>query len=245
MKRLFDICCSLFGLVVIVPGLVPLCLVIWLQDYKSPFYIPWRVGRGGRKYKMVKLRSMVVRADRTGVDSTGSNDPRITPVGRFVRRYKLDELPQLYNVLNGEMSLVGPRPNVERETDLYTREEKHLLDVRPGITDLSSIVFSDEGEVLKDEADPDLAYNQLIRPYKSRLGLLYVRNSGLWLDLQIIALTLVALVSRDIALKRSARLVRRLGAPEKLCQVARRVDSLVPASPPGASDIVRSRQASA
>lgn len=241
MKRCFDMVLSLLGLLALVPFLVPLCVLIWLQDLHSPFYITNRVGRRHTKYRMVKLRSMVVKADRTGVDSTASNDPRITVIGRFVRRYKLDEIPQLWNVLKGEMSFVGPRPNVERETALYTEEEKHLLDVRPGITDLSSIVFSDEGEILAGREDPDLAYNQLIRPWKSRLGLLYVKNTNMRLDLRIIWLTVLAMASKKNALLSVERIVRELGGSEELCCVVSRREHLVPAAPPGTHDIVRTR----
>ena len=155
--------------------LLSVMLIVWLQDSHSPFYISPRVGQGGRMFRMVKLRSMAANADESEVDSTSANDSRITPVGHFIRRYKLDELTQLWNVLIGNMSLVGPRPNVERETRLYTAEERRLLTVRPGITDYASIVFSDEGAILKDEPDPDLSYNQLIRPWKSRLSLFLYR----------------------------------------------------------------------
>ena len=149
---------------------------------------------------MVKLRSMVINADKSGVDSTGSNDRRITRVGHFIRRYKLDEVTQLWNVLKGDMSLVGPRPNVKRETDLYTKQERRLVEVRPGITDFASIVFSDEGDILKDQTDPDIAYNQLIRPGKSLLGLFYIEHGTLWIDLQLIFLTAVVIASRRRAL---------------------------------------------
>src|SRR5258706_11897139 len=150
-KRLFDVVLSFFGLAAASPVLVPTTIAVWLQDFHSPFYIAPRVGMGGRNFRMVKLRSMVINADRTGVDSTGAADRRITAVGRFIRRYKLDELTQLWNVLLGDMSLVGPRPNVKRETDLYTEVEKGLLAAQPGITDFSSIIFSDEGEILADK----------------------------------------------------------------------------------------------
>ena len=120
---------------------------------------------------MIKLRSMIVNAEKSKVDSTSSNDPRITKIGKIIRKLKLDELSQLFNVFIGEMSLVGPRPNVKRETDLYTKVEKNLLSVKPGITDFASIIFSDESEILKNVDDPDISYNQLIRPWKSRLGL--------------------------------------------------------------------------
>src|SRR3972149_7855027 len=150
---------------------------------------------------MIKLRTMVVNADKTGVDSTSAKDPRITAVGRFIRKYKLDELMQLWNVLNGSMSLVGPRPNIKRETDLYTSEEKRLLTVKPGITDFASIVFADENEILKNSQDPDLDYNQLIRPWKSRLGLVYVDKQSFLLDIELIILTILSFFSRQSSLR--------------------------------------------
>ena len=174
MKRLFDITVSFLGLMLTVLFFIPICVLIWLQDFHSPFYIAPRVGKDGKIFKMVKLRSMIIDADKTGVDSTSSQDKRITPIGRFVRAYKLDEIPQLWNVLKGEMSFVGPRPNVKREVDLYTEIESNLLTVQPGITDISSIVFSDLNDILKNSQDPNLDYNQLVRPWKSRLSLVYV-----------------------------------------------------------------------
>jgi lipopolysaccharide/colanic/teichoic acid biosynthesis glycosyltransferase len=193
---------------------------------------------------MVKFRSMVVRADRSGVDSTAGDDPRITAIGRFVRRYKLDEITQLWNVLWGDMSLVGPRPNVKRETDLYTGEERRLLNASPGITDLASIVFSDEGEILRGSADPDLRYNQVIRPWKSRLALLYVDcPSSVILDLRIITLTVMSALDRSKALKRVARIVQQLGGDAALVHVAQRQGPLAEAPPPGASAVVQQRVA--
>ena len=153
---------------------------------------------GGLLFRMVKLRSMVVGAAKTGVDSTGNDDVRITAVGRLIRKYKIDEVMQLWNVLLGDMSLVGPRPNVKAETDLYTKEERVLLSVKPGITDFSSIVFSDEGNILEGQEDPDLAYNQLIRPGKSRLGLFYISKASIALDIRLIWLTAVRLY-QDVA----------------------------------------------
>lgn len=242
MKRLLDMVGAALGLLVLSPILVPVAILIWLQDYHSPLYISDRTGRGERPFRMVKFRSMVVQADRTGVDSTAGDDPRITAIGRFIRRYKLDEVPQLWNVLKGEMSLVGPRPNVERETLLYTAQEKRLLQVRPGITDLASIVFSDEGEILRGSPDPDLRYRQLIRPWKSRLGLLYVDKMGpSSLDLRILFLTLLSAVSRTRALAGVSSLVRELGGNDALVQVATRQEPLVGAAPPGAPDVVRRR----
>jgi lipopolysaccharide/colanic/teichoic acid biosynthesis glycosyltransferase len=244
IKRLFDAVVSLFGLLVASPLLFVAALAIWLQDFHSPLYLGLRTGRKGRPFRMVKFRSMIVRADRTGVDSTAGDDTRITAVGKLVRRFKLDELPQLWNVLLGQMSLVGPRPNVPRETDLYTAEERRLLDVAPGVTDIASIVFADESEILRGSDDPDLRYHQLIRPWKSRLALLGVAAPpSLTHDLEVIWLTALSAVSRPAALRGCASLVRRLGGDEGLARVAQRTATLVAAPPPGASQVVQSRVA--
>lgn len=244
MKRLMDMIGALIGLALASLVLVPVMFLVWIQDWHSPFYVAPRVGRGERPFRMVKLRSMIKNADRSGVDSTAANDMRITPVGHFIRRYKLDELTQLWNVLRGDMSLVGPRPNVKRETDLYTPEEKRLLTVQPGITDFASIVFSDEGDILRGQQDPDIAYNQLIRPGKGHLGLFYIDNRSISLDLRLCALTVVAIVSRERALAGVQRVLRRLGAGEPLMRVAARRDPLTPTPPPGATRIVTSRDGS-
>lgn len=242
IKRSFDIAAALLGLAAGSIVLVPAMLAVWLQDFRSPLYKAPRMGRDGRPFRMVKIRSMVSDADRTGVDSTSSRDARITRVGRIIRAYKLDELSQLWNVLTGEMSLVGPRPNVERETRLYTDVEKRLLSVRPGITDIASIVFADEGEILDGCDDPDIAYNQLIRPWKSRLGLFYIDHASFGLDLRIIGLTALAMVSRRAALTRVGKLLATLGAGDDLQRIADRGEPLAPLPPPGADTIVASRE---
>ncbi len=244
MKRVFDIVLSFAGLLVMSPILWLFMLLIWLQDRHCPFYIAPRVGRHGRTFRMVKLRSMIVGADKTGVDSTASGDKRITWVGHLMRRYKLDEFSQLWNVFWGDMSLVGPRPNVQREVDLYTEEERHLLDLRPGITDLASIVFSDEGDILEGSKDPDLKYNQVIRPWKNRLGLLHVKERSFWLDLHIIGLTVIAILSRPRALCGVQRILKKLGADTQLVRVAQRRDPLQPYPPPGSNRIIESREPS-
>jgi lipopolysaccharide/colanic/teichoic acid biosynthesis glycosyltransferase len=241
MKRTLDLVVSVLALIVFSPVLAIASIAVWLQDYHSPFYIPPRAARGGGTFKMVKLRSMRMGADRSGVDSTGANDTRITSIGRLVRAYKLDELTQLWNVMLGDMSLVGPRPNVMREVSLYTAVEKQLLSVRPGITDLSSIVFADEGDILKDEPDPDLAYNQLIRPWKSRLSLFGIQHSSVRLDLEILWLTALTIVSRSRALAGIERILTRLGADEQLIGIARRNAPLYAYPPPGAEAVVISR----
>lgn len=241
MKRTLDIVLSIIGLLAASPVLLPVMFIVWKQDWRSPFYVAPRVGEGGRLFVMVKLRSMIVGADKSGVDSTSASDQRITAVGHFIRRYKLDELTQLWNVFIGDMSLVGPRPNVKRETDLYTAEEKKLLRVKPGITDFASIVFSDEGDVLKDQADPDIAYNQLIRPGKGLLGLFYIENRTIWLDIQLCFLTVLSVFSRPRALTAVCSLLRARGASNHLIRIASRLDPLVPAFPAGGDRIVTSR----
>jgi lipopolysaccharide/colanic/teichoic acid biosynthesis glycosyltransferase len=242
MKRFFDILASLFGLLALSPVLLTMMLLIWWQDRQSPFYIAPRVGKHEKLFNIVKLRSMIVGADKSNVDSTSSDDFRITPIGHFVRKTKLDELTQLWNVLKGEMSLVGPRPNVERETILYTDEEKKLLTVKPGITDLASIVFSDENDILETCDDPDIGYNQLIRPWKSRLGILYVENQQFFLDIRLIFITIFAIASKDRALIKTNKILCQLGASKDVVEVSKRRCRLRPWPPPGADCIVNSRQ---
>ena len=242
MKRSFDFLLALIGLILSSPILLPVIFLVWIQDWHSPFYIAPRVGKDGHLFKMLKLRSMIVDADKSGVDSTSSNDKRITGVGKFIRRYKLDELSQLWNVLIGDMSLVGPRPNVKRETDLYTNEEKKLLTVRPGITDFSSIVFSDEGDILKDQSDPDIAYNQLIRPGKSMLGIFYIEKRSFLIDIKLIYLTVIAIISKQKALESLGVILKNLGANDLLLNIAIRKQNLYPMPPPGTKNIVTNRE---
>ena len=177
-KRFFDLLASILLIIIFLPIIIVFTFLIWKQDWSNPFYVANRVGKNNKLFKMIKFRSMIVNADKSGVDSTSSNDSRITPLGSFVRKYKIDELPNFFNIFLGQMSFVGPRPNVLAETKLYTDEEKKLLSVRPVITDFASIVFSDEGDILDGSNDPDLDYNQLIRPWKSRLGIFYIENNN-------------------------------------------------------------------
>lgn len=242
MKRILDFVLSLIGLIISSPLLIPIIIIVWMQDWHSPFYIALRVGKKEKLFKMVKLRSMIINAHKSGIDSTSSNDTRITSVGRFIRSYKLDELSQLWNVLIGDMSLVGPRPNVKRETDLYTLAEKKLLTVKPGITDFSSIVFSDEGDILKDQTDPDIAYNQLIRPWKSRLGIFYIENRNILVDIKLIYLTVIAILSREKALQTISGMLSVMKANTELVQIALRKEILIPTPPPGAVKIVLNRE---
>ena len=240
LKRPFDIVFSLMVLIVSSPILLTAIIAVWLQDFKTPFYLATRVARHNRNFTMIKVRSMRINADTTGVNSTSKGDARVTKVGSFIRRYKIDELSQFINVLLGSMSVVGPRPNTRAwGVDLYNDVELKLLTVRPGITDLSSIVFSDEGEILMNHEHADKAYNALIRPWKSRLGLLYIKNKNLALDIRIIFSTLVTIYSRDLALKMVENILLDLNADETLIEVCRRNKNLTPATPPGEHGLVR------
>ena len=186
MKRLIDFVSSTIGLLIFSPVLVLIAILIKIDSQGPVFYRGARAGRDGRSFRIFKFRSMVTNADKIGGPSSSADDPRITKVGAFLRKYKLDELPQLLNVWLGQMSLVGPRPEVMQEVLLYTDEEKRLLEVRPGITDWSSIKFRDEGEILRGSVDPHQAYREKIRPEKIRLGLEYVNQHTTWIDMRII-----------------------------------------------------------
>ena len=242
MKRFFDLILSIIGIILTSPIILIFSFLIWLKDNQNPIYISNRIGYKGRNFKMYKLRSMIINADKTGVDSTSSNDPRITPTGKFIRKYKLDEFTQFYNILKGDMSFVGPRPNVKRDVDIYTSIEKKLLNVKPGITDFSSIVFSDEADILRGKDDPDIAYNQLIRPWKSRLGLFYIENRNLLIDFTLILITFVNTFSRKLAIFLITKMLVFLKAPEKLINISKRKSLLEPFPPPGSDIIVTSRK---
>ena len=231
MKRLFDFVLALVGLILSAPLLVPTIVGVWLYDRHTPFYRPLRVGKKGRPFRMLKLRSMVVNADKAGASSTSNSDQRITPIGHFIRRFKLDELSQLWNVVLGDMSMVGPRPTLQWEIETYSEEEKALLEVKPGITNLASIVFSDEGQILKDSQDPDADYLRWIRPGKSQLALISIHHQSLWLDLQIIVLTAVAIVSKRRALSGVVHVLQSLGAPRDVIRLASRQEALGSAPP--------------
>ena len=196
LKRSFDILISVAGLFALLPFF--LLVAVWIKvDSRGPvWYRGLRIGRGGMPFRIFKFRTMVVNADKLGGPSTSDDDPRITRVGRFLRKYKLDELPQLVNVLKGEMSFVGPRPEVQMYVDLYSEEEKVILSVRPGITDWASLWNPDEGAILAGSPDPEKTYREEIRPQKIRLQLEYVRRRSLGVDLQIMLKTLAVVLSR-------------------------------------------------
>jgi lipopolysaccharide/colanic/teichoic acid biosynthesis glycosyltransferase len=199
MKRTFDIVVASFCLVLFMPLVILIAILIKLESRGSIFYRGIRTGLHGRPFKMLKLRTMVENAESLGGPSTGKNDSRVTKVGRFLRHFKLDEIPQLFNVLRGEMSIVGPRPEVPQYTDLYAGEEVLILSMRPGITDYSSIEFSRLDEVLGDE-NPDQVYEEKVRPIKNALRVKYVKEQSFWSDMRIILRTLwkVAVVDRGV-----------------------------------------------
>ena len=238
IKRIFDILFSLGGLLFFSPILIFFLISVWRYDKRSPLYISPRVGKNSKIFNLIKIRTMTVDADKKGISSTSNNDSRIIPIGQKIRKYKIDELTQLFNVLIGNMSLVGPRPNVKSEVDLYTEIEKELLSVKPGITDFSSIVFSDEGKILENKENPDLSYNQLIRPWKSRLGLIYTKHQSILLDLELMIFTLVALISKPMALKWVVKKLEKFNVDQKIIDVAKRDKELFPFPPPGSDKIV-------
>ena len=164
------------------------------EDGGPVFYRGVRVGRFGNPFRIFKFRTMVLNAEKLGGPSTADDDPRITRMGKFIRKFKLDELPQLINVLKGEMSIVGPRPEVQMYVDMFTEEEKAILSVRPGITDWASIWNPDEGAILAGSPDPEKTYMEKIRPEKIRLQLKYVRERSFWNDLKIIVQTIITVL---------------------------------------------------
>ena len=196
LKRLFDIVASGCGLIVLSPLFI--ILAIWIKlDSKGPvFYRQVRVGRGNRDFRLYKFRSMRVGADKQGLITVGGRDSRITRSGYFIRKYKLDEFPQLINVFVGDMSLVGPRPEVRKYVDMYTEEQLRVLSVRPGITDLASIRYRNENELLEQAEDPDSYYEQVIMQDKLRINLEYVDNHSFVNDIKLIFMTFWEIVAR-------------------------------------------------
>jgi lipopolysaccharide/colanic/teichoic acid biosynthesis glycosyltransferase len=194
MKRVFDIVASGLGLIVLSP--LFLILAIWIKlDSKGPvFYRQERVGRNNKVFRIFKFRSMRVGADKGSLVTIGGRDPRITRSGYFIRKFKFDELPQLINVFVGDMSLVGPRPEVRHYVDYWTPEQMHVLDVRPGITDPASIKFRNENELMEQAEDPEKYYIEVIMQEKLKLYLEYVANHSFWGDIGLIFKTFWVIV---------------------------------------------------
>lgn len=186
MKRLFDIIASGLGLIVLSPLFA--VLAVWIKaDSKGPvFYRQTRVGRNNRDFRLYKFRSMRPDSDKLGLITVGGHDPRVTRSGYYIRKYKLDEFPQLINVFIGDMSLVGPRPEVRKYVDMYTPEQMRVLSVRPGITSLASIRYRNENDILAAAEDPDKCYIEKVMPDKIAIDLEYVNKAGLWTDVKLI-----------------------------------------------------------
>lgn len=195
MKRLLDITASGLGLIFLSP--LFLIVALWIKsDSPGPvFYRQSRVGRYGKDFRLFKFRSMRVGSDKKGLITVGGHDPRVTRSGYYIRKYKLDELPQLINVFIGDMSLVGPRPEVRKYVDLYTPEQLHVLDVRPGITDLASIRYRNENELLAKASDPEQYYREVVMQDKLRINLQYISDHSFFRDLKIIFMTFKVIVT--------------------------------------------------
>lgn len=185
-KRLFDISASFFGLLLLSPLFLVVALCVGLTSRGGVFYVQTRVGRYGRDFKLYKFRSMRTGSDAKGLLTVGGKDGRITPVGYFIRKYKIDELPQLFNVLKGDMSLVGPRPEVRKYVALYNSEQMRVLSARPGITDPASIKYRNENDLLAQADDPERFYVEKIMPDKLKINLEYMDNRSFFKDLSVI-----------------------------------------------------------
>lgn len=194
MIRFFDILFSIIGLVLLSPLFTALYLLIRIESQGGGFYSQERIGKNGKPFKLFKFRSMRIGSDKKGLITIGEKDNRITKTGFILRKYKLDELPQLWSVFIGDMSLVGPRPEVKKYTDLYTEEQKQVLQVRPGITDWASIKYVDENKILGESKDPDEAYVNLIMPNKIKLNMVYIQHQTLGEYFKIIFTTFKEIV---------------------------------------------------
>lgn len=194
MIRFFDILFSIIGLVLLSPLFTVLYLLIRIESQGGGFYSQERIGKNGKPFKLFKFRSMRIGSDKKVLITIGEKDNRITKTGFILRKYKLDELPQLWNVFIGDMSLVGPRPEVKKYTDLYTEEQKQVLQVRPGITDWASIKYVDENKILGESKDPDDAYVNLIMPNKIKLNMVYIQHQTLGEYFKIIFTTFKEIV---------------------------------------------------
>lgn len=190
-KRLLDLVVSAVGLVILAPFFLLFAVAIKVDSRGPVFYLQERVGKGGTLFRLFKFRTMRVGADKATAITVGQRDPRITSVGHFLRRFKLDELPQLINVLKGEMSLVGPRPELKRFVDIYQGDQRKVIEVTPGITDYASLEFRNENELLEGKPDPLDFYTKEILPKKLELNLKYIREQSFWTDVRIIVLTIV------------------------------------------------------
>ncbi len=194
-KRLFDILFSVLVLLIITPILVFISILIKIGSKGPVFFRQVRIGKGGKEFKIFKFRTMVLAAEKNGLLTIGGRDPRVTSIGYYLRKFKLDELPQFLNVFLGDMSIVGPRPEVKKYVEMYTQEQRKVLSVRPGITDYASILYKNENDVLATYPNPEKAYIEIVMPHKLKINLDYLANQSFWMDLKIIALTAKGVIS--------------------------------------------------
>jgi len=190
LKRLFDILISFLSLIFLIPVFVIIALLIVFDSKGGIFYSQLRVGKNQKDFKLLKFRTMYGGSEKKGLLTVGESDDRITSTGKWLRKFKLDELPQLLNILKGQMSFVGPRPEVRKYVDLYNEQQKQVLSVRPGLTDYASIEYSNENEILAKYADPEKAYIDIIMPAKLNLNLKYIKDKNFFIDLKIIFRTI-------------------------------------------------------
>ena len=195
LKRIFDIFFSFLGLLILVPFLIMISIMIAIDSAGGVFYKQSRVGKDNIDFYLFKFRSMQTGAEKKGLLTVGGRDSRITRIGYFMRKYKIDELPQLLNVFLGDMSLVGPRPEVRKYVDLYNEQQKKVLTLKPGITDYASIDYSDENELLGKAENPEQVYIDEIMPAKLKLNMKYIAEQGIITDLKIIFKTIRKIVT--------------------------------------------------
>lgn len=191
IKRIFDFIASFLGCIILIPIFIIIAILIKLDSKGPIFFKQKRVGQYGKEFEILKYRTMIVDAEKVGKQITVGNDSRITRIGKFLRKYKLDELPQLFNVLIGDMSLVGPRPEVPKYVKLYNEKEREVLNVKPGITDFASIEYRDENEILGTVENPEEYYINVIMKHKLQLNLKYISSNNIFLDIKIILKTLL------------------------------------------------------
>ncbi len=191
IKRIFDLTLSVLGLLILLPVLMLTASLIKCSSPGPVLFKQERIGLNGQPFQIIKLRTMVVDAEKSGRQITVYDDPRITKVGKYLRKFKIDELPQLYNIFKGEMSLVGPRPEVSKYVEMYSEQQLAVLSVKPGITDYASIEFRNEDELLALSDNPEQVYIEIIMPYKLKLGLKYIKDMSLITDLKILLFTLL------------------------------------------------------
>ena len=198
-------------LILLSPILIVFLLAVWLEDKHFPLYMPYRIGMKGSLFKMIKLRTMFYGADKINIVATAENDKRITRIGKIARKYKIDEFFQLFNVLKGDIALIGPRPQLISEYESFTKNEKHIVDVKPGISDFSSLFLSTMENFLAKHKDSYLAYHTFCRPIKSRLALFYITHRSVWVDIQLLFYNFTNFISHKWTIKHMANMIVKLG----------------------------------